>query len=233
MKVHIFYRHYNTKENYRYGRPIWFNYENCLKNLLETIQSKDVSLNIVYDGKLDDGNFIHKYKDQVNKIYEVEGGTDFKSFQKTCEIIKNDSTINEKDIVYLLENDYLHIDDWVEKLTNLYSTYQGLSYVTLYDCNDKYFAPMYEDLVSKLIVTDKLHWRTTPSTCNSFSLSKKSFDEDYDILSTMEGDHNKFLWLTENRNRFVLSPMPGLSTHCMEFLMSPIIDWKLINNKYE
>jgi hypothetical protein len=37
------------------------------------------------------------------------------------------------------------------------------------------------------------------------------------------------LWLNENKGRFVLTPMPGLSTHCMDFLMSPIIDWKKIN----
>jgi hypothetical protein len=89
---------------------------------------------------------------------------------------------------------------------------------------------MYDDLISKVYVTDTHHWRTTPSTCGSFVMSKKAFEEDYDVLSTMEGDHHKFLWLNENRNRFVLSPIPGLSTHCMEGLLSPTIDWKQINN---
>ena len=44
----------------------------------------------------------------------------------------------------------------------------------------------------------------------------------------MKGDHNKFLWLAENKGRFVITPIPGLSTHCMEGLMSPTIKWEEI-----
>jgi hypothetical protein len=54
----------------------------------------------------------------------------------------------------------------------------------------------------------------------------KRLNEDFDILSTMRGDHNKWLWLNENRNRFVFTPLPGLSTHCMNSLLSPTIKWE-------
>jgi hypothetical protein len=90
---------------------------------------------------------------------------------------------------------------------------------------------MYDNLVSKIITTEIHHWRTTPSTCGSFIINRKIFEEDYDIQSTHVGDHNTFLWLNENRQRFVFTPIPGLSTHCMEDLMSPTIDWEKINNK--
>ena len=42
------------------------------------------------------------------------------------------------------------------------------------------------------------------------------------------GDHNKWIHLNENKNRFILTPLPGLSTHCMEGLMSPTIEWNKI-----
>ena len=44
----------------------------------------------------------------------------------------------------------------------------------------------------------------------------------------MEGDHNKWLWLNHHRNRSIISPISGLSTHCMEGLMSPTIDWSKV-----
>jgi len=227
MDIHIFYRHYKASGTDGKQRPDWFDYEKCFQNLLSTVND-NVFINIMYDGKLDDGNFIHKYKDQVNQIIEFSGGSDFKSFQRTCEAIKNNSQIKDKDVIYFLENDYLHTNNWVEITLEAFQTYD-LSYVSLYDHNDKYLLPMYEDLVSKIFTTPNHHWRTTPSTCNSFLISKKLFDEDYDILSTLEGDHNKFMWLTDNRNRFVITPIPGLSTHCMDYLLSPTINWKELN----
>jgi hypothetical protein len=45
------------------------------------------------------------------------------------------------------------------------------------------------------------------------------------------GDHHKWLYLNESKNRFIITPLPGLSTHCMEGLMSPTINWKEINDK--
>jgi hypothetical protein len=90
---------------------------------------------------------------------------------------------------------------------------------------------MYSSLRSKILTTKTHHWRTTPSTCGSFLSNRKIFDEDYDVWSTAVGDHGTFLDLTEKRKRFVLTPIPGLSTHCIEGLSSPTINWEQINNK--
>lgn len=223
MKIHIFYRHYNTSStlNPQY-RPDGFSYEKSFNNLLETIEGNpNVELTVMMDGSKQ-GTFLENYN--IN-IYEFKGGSDAASFFETVKYVKN-KNIGDKDLVYFLENDYLHLDGWVEKVIDLFSTFKGLSYVSLYDHNDKYFLPMYEDLVSKIFTTKTHHWRTTPSTCGSFIISKQLLEEDFDILSTMEGDHNKYLWLNENKNRFVITPIPGLSTHCVEGLMSPIINWK-------
>ena len=92
------------------------------------------------------------------------------------------------------------------------------------------FLPLYDNLSSKIIVTETHHWRTTPSTCGSYIVPKKIFLEDYDIHTKIIGDHNKWLYLNEHKERFILSPIPGLSTHCMDGLLSPTINWKQINN---
>jgi hypothetical protein len=233
MKIHIFYRHYNIEKTDNKGRPSWFDYEKCFKNLLESLEDqwsnslKNVVLHVMFDGNINN-NFISKYKEHYIS-HEFYGGSDSLSFFETISHVKNQNLKND-DLIYFLENDYLHTKGWANKVIELFSTYSNLNYISLYDHNDKYFLPMYEDLVSKIFTTKTHHWRTTPSTCGSFIIRKDIFDQDYDILSTMEGDHNKFLWLNQNRNRFVITPIPGLSTHCMGGLLSPTIDWEKINN---
>jgi hypothetical protein len=69
------------------------------------------------------------------------------------------------------------------------------------------------------------------STCGSYVISKKILEEDEDVNTGGPGDHNKFLYLSEMRNRFILTPVPGLSTHCMDAFLSPTIDWEKINNE--
>jgi len=228
MKIHIFYSHYEITGTDRKYRPHWFDYEKCFVNLLNTIEGKNVELHVVMDGKVEN-NWIKKYKDKyITHEIKGEGRPGCKMLQIAKSLL--DDKTNNVDLMYFLENDYLHVDNWVEEIVTLFQTYpQGLNYVSLYDHNDKYFLSIYDNLVSKIFTTKTRHWRTTPSTCGSFVMSKKAFEDDYDVLSTVKGDHHKFLWLNEHRNRFVLSPIPGLSTHCMEELLSPTINWKEIN----
>lgn len=243
--IHIFFRHYNVgntnnssrhderyqaRANTRWGNiDFWFSYEKTFLNLLRTTKDKNVKINVVMDGLIDE-NWISKYKQRFT-THEIVAGTDWKSFHSTMHIIKNDSSINQDDVVYILENDYIHLDNWVEKVEELYSTYgDNLSYVSLYDHLDKYVYSMYSNLVSKIIITRTHHWRTTPSTTGTFMLRKKLFDEDYDVQSTSTEDHNKFIWLTQNRGRHVLTPIPGLSTHCV-IEYSPTINWEEVMNK--
>lgn len=228
MKLRIFYRHYNIEKTDFKQRPDWFDYEKCFQNLLDTIKGRnDVKLYLIMDGNID-RNFISKYKNQYEAI-EIEGRSGRASFLASYELAKKIKTSKE-DLYYFLENDYLHLPGWVDKIKELFDTYSNLNYVSLYDHNDKYFFPMYDNLVSKIFATKTHHWRTTPSTCGSYITNKKIFKEDFDIHTTVEGDHNKFLQLNSERNRFVATPIPGLSTHCMKGLLSPTIDWEGINN---
>lgn len=232
MKIHIVYSHYNIENTDNKSRPSWFNYETCFKNLLDTIAGKNVEIHLAMDGIIKN-NWISKYE-KFYKSYEIEGGNLNKVTTGVYNVAKN-IECEESDLIYILENDYLHVDNWVDSVLNLYQTYSGLTYISLYDHYDKYFLPMYEDLVSKIIISKYNHWRTTPSTCGSYITTKKVFLEDFEDhtgVTIPVGDHHKWIYLNQTKNRFIFTPMPGLSTHCMENLMSPIIDWENINKKY-
>ncbi len=224
MKIHIFYRHYNISGNDFKNRPNWFDYEKCFINLLDTIKDRnDVELHVIMDGNID-SNFIAKYKNYYT-LHSIQANSDYKSYLETYKYIKG-LDIDNKDLIYFLENDYLHVSNWVDKIIDLFSTYNLPHYISLYDHNDKYFLNMYEDLVSKIFATPSHHWRTTPSTCGSYIIQKQLLIEDEDINTSGPGDHERFIERFNKKQRMVLTPIPGLSTHCMEGLMSPTINWE-------
>ena len=228
--IKILYSHLNVSGTDYKMRPQWFDFEKCFKNLIPT--ASEVEIHVVYDvtrGRVDQ-NWINSYKNFYT-LHEIQGGTMESAAMEMYKIAKDLSkNMEDKDLFYFLENDYLHLNNWVEKIHELYNTFSNLGYTSLYDHNDKYFLPLYDDLSSKIIVTETHHWRTTPSTCGSYVVPKKIFLEDYDIHTKVIGDHNKWLYLNEHKERFILTPMPGLSTHCMDGLLSPTINWKQINN---
>ena len=106
MKLHIFYRHYNIQGTDNRNRPSWFDYEKCYDNLLSTVNfSKNVKINIVYDGKED--NWIKNKK--FNKLHKIEAKEDMKSFWETVKLSHSDNSIEEDDLIYFLENDYFKL----------------------------------------------------------------------------------------------------------------------------
>jgi hypothetical protein len=220
----IIYRISDT--GYNKIKPDYINNENCLLNALDMFSTEKHDWLIIADNVSQaTTQMLEKYVLNIKHVSVGHGAGTFNlALDKAL-------TYDDNEIVYFIENDYLHTDNWVEEIVTLFQTYpQGLNYVSLYDHNDKYFLPMYDNLASKIFTTPTKHWRTTPSTCGSYIISKNIFIEDEDINTGGPGDHDKFLHLNSTKNRFVLTPIPGLSTHCMEGLLSPTINWKKINN---
>ena len=138
------------------------------------------------------------------------------------EIYKN-LDLNSNDLVYIVEDDYLHMGAWPMVLENLYECYPELTYSTLYDHPDKYTA-RYTNTKTPLILSNFTHWRFVPSTCGTFACRIKDFVEDKDIHMDNLGDHNKFIKLAEKK-RSIASPVPGIATHCVEPWITPFRDW--------
>jgi hypothetical protein len=237
--LHIIYRHTpngSIKKNSDPNklRPDWFSWETCFRNLLLTIRSDKlahrVKIIIIYDGTPESfyTDFISGY--HANKTFEldlqfVNGGSNGASFLIALNMLRN-SPIPDTDLVYLLENDYLHQHGWVSKLFELYESKQNIDFVSLYDHRDKYDFDMYSNLVAKLTYTPTHHWRTAPSTCGTFILEKAAILRDYDVWTSNLSDFYLFPKLITERNRTLLTPIPGLATHCMSEYLSPAIEWE-------
>lgn len=237
-QLHILYRHVHVKANVRSrdpnkARPEWFSHEKCFRNLMDTIAADplghQVTVTIMYDGTVEDlqTDFIAPYlanKELGLRLQLLQGGSDINSFLITLAYARG-LAVPATDLIYFLENDYLHQQGWVSKVFELYASGQAFDVVSLYDHKDKYILPMYEALTARLVLSRSHHWRTAPSTCASFLLSKEAFERDCDAFGSGQNDYYFFSEVVGRRGRILLSPIPGLSTHSMEGYLSPNVDW--------
>jgi glycosyltransferase involved in cell wall biosynthesis len=229
--IKIFQRHCLFSSNSEHKqRPSWFDREKMFDSFVKGLDSR-VELTCMFDssrGEVDQ-HFLAK-KDI--KVVSLKGGNDAISFLNVLNYVK-DQNCDPNDIIYFLEDDYIHRDGWIDVLQEGFDKI-GADYFTLYDHPDKYFLPMYEDLTSKIIVTSNAHWRTVPSTTNTYacrySTLIKHFDihvKHCDLVDKWTKDHDKFIELW-NSGSNLISCIPGYSAHVEAGMLSPLIDWSAI-----
>ena len=229
--VRIFQRHCNfSTQSAHKPRPDWFDREKIFDSFISTLD-KRVEYTAFHDsgnGNIED-HFLNN-KD-VNKV-SMLGGNDAQSFLNVLNYII-DQNYEDDDIIYFLEDDYLHREGWIDIMLEGFE-YIGADYYTLYDHPDKYYLSMYEELQSKIIATPSIHWRTTPSTTNTYACKIKTLKRHFDIhvnscdlVEKWTKDHDKFTYLW-NIGSNLVSCIPGYSTHVEGNMLSPTIKWNTI-----
>jgi hypothetical protein len=210
------------------GRPEWFSKEACFKSLFQ-LPLNNVNIHVLFDGT-EPPSWLEGYPIKLVKIHAGDGN---QSFIAQIDYIRS-QRFDYNDIIYVLEDDYLHTKDWQEVLRDAFTIGSDsgepmTDYVSLYDHPDKYTYEMYKNLMSSMYLTKTRHWRTVPSTTNTFaSLVRTLLDDSAMQLMYENNDHLKFLRLNEIYNRRVLTPLPSAACHAVWDLQSPFIDWKAI-----
>jgi len=209
-----------------------FSRERCLENLLETIADQEkINVTFFLDTfhPMQEAHFL--CRQSLYPIVEFKAGSEAASFLYMLEYVYRQKLPPET-IIYFLEDDYLHRSGWPGVLREAF-TLPGIDYVTLFDHRDKYFFPQYADLKSKIFYTHSCHWRTTPSTTNSYAMFFKTLQKQIDIHRcfslgrTITADHDKFCKLAEEE-AILISSIPGYSTHVEVDFASPCTDWEKI-----
>ena len=227
--IRLFQLHCNFSElSQNKVRPEWFNREKIFDSFLKTL-TPETELTCMFDsGRGGVENHFLSSKDV--KVVSLEGGNDAISFLNVLNYVK-EQNYGDSDIIYFLEDDYIHRHGWVDILKEGFE-YIGADYYTLYDHPDKYWLPMYEDLTSKIIATPSIHWRTTPSTTNTYACTyatlMKHFDTHVkycDLKAKWTKDHDKFtdLW---NQGSNLISCISGYSAHVENNMLSPAVNWE-------
>jgi len=239
FKIEVFLRHcYYSKlqELPDRTRPKWFNKIKVFDNFKNTLNSELVNYTIVYDEFY--GSIDKTFLAKENNVEVIKCGSETDSFLQTLDIIQS-KNFDDETIIYFLEDDYLHRPGWSEVMIEGFSI--GSHYVTLYDF-DFFIASGY---LCEIFTTPSSHWRAVPATTNTFACRYKTLLEDLEVhkkhsingVKEEEGfhyskDYDKF-WELQQQQRYLISPMPGWSTHCDANHISPVVDWeKLMNDTY-
>ncbi len=231
-KIHLFVRHCHFSTISAHKKKIEeVTRESCFENLLQTIEGKQVQLTFLLDTfqKMERPHFVKEQKEYP--VVEICEGTEAGSFLRLLDHVAS-LKLDPETIVYFLEDDYLHKEGWTEILLEGFSIPEA-DYVTLFDHRDKYFHPNYQTLQSKIFHTSSCHWRTTPSTTNTFAMRYKTLMRDLEIQRVfsqgvkISKDHEKFSKLAE-RGAKLISSIPGWSTHNELEFASPCTDWQQI-----
>jgi hypothetical protein len=231
--IKIIYRISDT--GYNKVKPDYINNENCLKNALEVFPWNEYDWSIIADNISEEtNNMIQKYipRDHINYVSVGHGAGTFNL------ALDEALQYGEDEIVYFIENDYLHklnSDKILEEGFNL-----GASFVSLYDHPDKYLSPSQggnpyceggaEE--TRVYLSKSTHWKITNSTTMTFAAKVSTLKRIEPILrkhtnTTHPNDFQMFLELREN-NELLITPIPGYSTHGETAWLSPLTDWSKI-----
>lgn len=157
--------------------------------------------------------------------------------------------LNDEEIVYFVEDDYLHDDN---SKVCLIEGINIADYVSLYDCPDKYINakdggnPLIEGggETTKVLLTKSTHWKYTNSTAGTFASKVKTIKEDFEVFKKYIGvnsigrsDFKDFLFFIDiiNKGRKLVTPIPGKSSHIIDWFPynTPLINWNEILKKIE
>lgn len=215
---------------YNKVKPDYITNENCLRNAVKVFGKG--SFHVIADNVSDvTREMIFKYVDDLQTVSVGHGAGTF-NLALDWALKQNDD-----DIIYFLENDYLHKPDSQNILIEGIDL--GADYVSLYDHPDKYIPasrggnPQIEDdggEYTKLFLSKSCHWKITNSTTMTFASTVKILKEDEEVLRkwTNRGhypdDYKMFLELRE-KNRTLVTSVPGYSTHGETAWLSPLTDW--------
>ena len=231
----IYYRISNN--SYKKNRLVHATKEQCLSNFLTEFDVPENNIIIVADNVTDAmlKTYIFSKQNENVKIVETKlnNAHAFRYCLRDC-----CETISDKDSVYFVEDDYLHLPNSFKILK------EGLTisnYVTLYDHPDKYLDatnggnPQIDGggEITRVVMTDSIHWKLTNSTTMTFAAQGKIIKADKDIwekylLTSYPRDYDACCELIQIHNRSLVSCIPGLATHSEIPWTTPLVDWNKV-----
>jgi len=212
-------------------KPKYITNRNCLWNAVNTFQ--DVAFEdwtVIADNVSEETDVMIQSYIPRERIEYVSVGHGAGTFNLALD---KALTFDDNEIVYFIENDYLHLPN-SKKIIEEGLNEIGADFVSLYDHPDKYIdgANPYVQgggEMTRVMLSKSSHWKVTNSTTMTFASKVKTLRKTENILreytqGSYPRDFDMFVHLY-NSAHYLVTPIPGYSTHGETAWLTPLIDW--------
>lgn len=157
-----------------------------------------------------------------------------------------------KELVYFIEDDYLHTPDAIDEMIQAHRFFSQLSRfndvaIFPYDCPDRYRLDQITS--AKIFLGGGRHWRTVQATSNTLLLHVETLKKHFDVFSILALEYKKNPYITEATtinqlyNNMVeyggpinlFSPIPSLAVHLsydeIPKIKPLMLDWEVEWNR--
>ena len=183
---------------------------------------KNIDIEII---SLDHSKYLNKIKNQKKK----ETFSNLATLLKSFEIGKE----RGEDLVYFVEDDYLHFESMLEEMVSTYERVASQLNRSIFMCPSDYPYLYMNNEKTNILIGNKRHWRTIKKTLCTFLTTKNLLSKYWEnFQKTCEDRHDPFeKYLNEIYTKEIcISPIKSLSLHLTNinssYGLSPLIDYK-------
>tara|TARA_B100000035_G_scaffold231278_1_gene199443 strand:+ start:262 stop:1230 length:969 start_codon:yes stop_codon:yes gene_type:complete len=170
-----------------------------------------------------------KFENVIKKQKSKETFSNLASLLQSFELGKEFG----EDLVYFLEDDYLHFEPMLEEMVASYERIASQLERDIFICPSDYPYLYMNNEKSNVLIGNKRHWRTITKTLCTFMTSKNLLDNYWENLKkTCLDRHDPFeKYLNEiYENEICISPLKSLSLHVTNinssYGLAPFINYK-------
>lgn len=148
---------------------------------------------------------------QQNKPVTENQKSNMSNIRQSFELAKNSD-----DLIYFVEDDYLHKNNSIEEMIYAYEKLATLFNDELFLCPIDYPYLYLEPNKTNVLIGNSLHWRRIDQTLCTFLTSKKMIDKHFNLLIGMcEKEHYPFEKPLHEiyKKEHCFSPIPSLAVH--------------------
>tara|TARA_Y100000590_G_scaffold2831_1_gene3745 strand:+ start:4974 stop:5990 length:1017 start_codon:yes stop_codon:yes gene_type:complete len=173
----------------------------------------------------------NNFKDKIFGNYSPAKFSNMSNLYTSLNLLKE----NPADLVYFVEDDYIHTRDAISEMLFTYEKFRTILNQDLFLVPADYPYLYSKDISTKILLGNKKHWRLIDESLVTFMSSKETIINNFDKLLSMAQKWED-PWESPLHEIYkktpCFSPIPSLAIHCANinsvFGLSPNVDWKLI-----
>lgn len=194
--------------------------------------------------------FINKVNAEISNLNIEKYINEMKFFNNKRMIAHNSHIYDSKnfainsnyDLIYFVEDDYLHYEDFLEEMIYTYEKFSSLFKRDVILCPSDYPYLYLKNPNTNIFIGHKKHWRHVTESLCTYLISKKILKKYWDnYLKMFTNNHNPYEKELHNiyKKELCFSPIPSLAIHFTNinsiYGLSPLLDyfqlWKSNNYK--